>query len=625
MCGIFGIVADPARPPTREAVLDALAPLASRGPDSEGVWIDGVIAFGHRRLAVLDPTAIGDQPMISADARYVIVLNGEIYNFRELRQQVSAPVGGWRTRTDTEVVIECYRRWGAACVERFRGMFAFAIWDCENRSLFLARDRLGVKPLYVADTGSEFIFASRPSALLATGRVDQNVDPQALRLYLEAGFIPSPWSLHKGVRKLQPGCTLTLEGGRRSEWRYWDVGAFTPDPALAERSESSLLEDLDALIDRSVHARLVSDVPLGVFLSGGVDSTLVARAMKRHTAKVRAFTIGFDDEAFDESRYAMDVATRLGCEISVEMLGPEDLLALVPRYLEAYDEPLFDSSAFAVMALARSARREVTVALGGDGGDEFFGGYHYYPLMQKLASLYRMPGAMRRSLAAVVKRVPNHRMRLAAAAMAQRDPLAAFGFVRSVSKDFGPMCGPDFTQHTFSFADLLREAVGRLPPGLTAPEQAMRLDAMYTLPDDYLQKTDVGTMAFSLEAREPLLDHDLVEWALRLPTIWKLRNGSTKWLPRKLMERSVGTLHARRAKQGFSVPIDAWLRGPLKQWAEHLLLESPALERLGLDRVRIRLALDLHATRARQVHPLLWGLLVLLSHQERASRPAVSA
>ncbi len=625
MCGIFGIVADPAHLPTRASVLEALAPLASRGPDNEGVWIDGVVAFGHRRLAVLDPTAVGDQPMSSADGRYVIVLNGEIYNFRELRQQVPAPVGGWRTRTDTEVVIECYRRWGAACVERFRGMFALAIWDRENRSLFLARDRLGVKPLYVADTGSELMFASRPSALLATGRVDASVDPQALRLYLEAGFIPSPWSLHKGIRKLQPGCTLTLQDGRRSEGRYWDVAAIAPDPALAARSETHLLDDLDALIDRSVHARLVSDVPLGVFLSGGVDSTLVARAMKRHAETVRAFTIGFDEEAFDESRYATDVATRLGCKISVEMLGPEDLLALVPRYLEAYDEPLFDSSAFAVMALARGARREVTVALSGDGGDEFFGGYHYYPLMQKLASLYRMPGAMRRSLAAVVKQVPNHRMQLGAGALAQRDPLAAFGFARSVSKDFGPMCEPDVTQHTFGFSDLLREAAGRLPSGLTAAEQAMRLDAMYTLPDDYLQKTDVGTMAFSLEAREPLLDHELVEWALRLPTSWKLRNDRTKWLPRRLMERSVGKTHAQRAKQGFSVPIDAWLRGPLKQWAEHLLLESPALERLGLDRGRVRRALDLHATRARQVHPLLWGLLVLLSHEDQASRPAVSA
>ena len=625
MCGIFGIVATDASPPTKALVRAALAPLASRGPDNEGDWIDGNVAFGHRRLAVLDPTAIGDQPMLSVDGRFAIVLNGEIYNFRELRDQVPAPAGGWRSRSDTEVVLECFRKWGAACVDRFRGMFALAIWDRHERSLFLARDRLGVKPMYVAQTANHFIFASRPAAILATGLVDASVDPQALRLYLEAGFIPAPWSLHKGIRKLQPGCIMWLRQAHAQQTRYWSVEGIVPDPALVHMKEETLLDQLEVLIADSVKARTVSDVPLGVFLSGGVDSTLVTAALRKCAPKVRAFTVGFSEKAFDESGHATEVAQRLGCEIDVDRLEPGDLLKLLPQYLEAFDEPLFDSSAFAVLALARAARREVTVALGGDGGDEFFGGYHYYPLMRRLALLYRMPSSARKLLAAGVAHLPGHRMQLASGALSQRDDIGAFAFMRSVSKDFGLMCQPEIATRTFGFSDLLREAASRLPKGLSAPERAMRLDAMYTLPDAYLQKTDVATMAFSLEAREPLLDHDLVAWALRLPTSWKLRRGTTKWLPRRLVERTVGSAIAHRPKQGFSVPIDVWLRGPLKEWAEHLLLESPALDSLALDRVAIRRTWGLHCSGGREVHPLLWGLLVLLSRGDQSSRPSVNS
>jgi asparagine synthase (glutamine-hydrolysing) len=613
MCGIVGAVSTGA-PVAAEAAREAAARLAKRGPDDAGEWAEGPATLGHRRLSILDLSSTGHQPMVSADGRHVIVLNGEIYNFLDLRRELDPDERAWRSSSDTEVVLAAYARWGEDCLRRFHGMFAFAIWDRAEQRLFAARDRMGVKPFYYHAGPRGFLFASRPRALFALDpALSRALDEQAMRYYLEVGYIPAPWSIHKAVRKLPPAHCLTLDRSGLRVGRYWDFRHIAPEPAWRNRSEEDLLDELDEIVSRSVRLRMVADVPLGAFLSGGIDSTLVVAAMRKHSAQpIRSFTIGFNEPEYDESAHAARVARALGTEHQVERLGVDDLLGLVPTFHAEYDEPFFDSSAFPTLAVSRMARRHVTVSLSGDGGDELFGGYHYYRIMRGLAPLYAAPSPVRRLAAAAAGVLPGHSMKLLAAALREPDAGAAFAFARSIGKDFRGVLLPEVLARTRSLRQLFADARAAFPPVLTAAEEAMRLDATYTLPDDYLQKVDLATMAFSLEARDPLLDQDLVEWAMKLPLAWKLRRGDNKYLLRRLAYRYVPREILDRPKQGFGVPIDRWLRGPLQAWADERLGNPAVYANLPLDRSRVQQLFALHLSGARNVYPLLWAALVLL-------------
>jgi asparagine synthase (glutamine-hydrolysing) len=365
-----------------------------------------------------------------------------------------------------------------------------------------------------------------------------------------------------------------------------------------------------------VRWRLLSDVPLGAFLSGGVDSSVVVGAMRRLAAgPVETFTIGFAEPRYDESAAAAAVARHLGTEHKSEMLSVDHLLELVPLFAAEYDEPFYDISAFPTLALSRMARKHVTVALSGDGGDESFGGYHYYEIAETLGRLRRLPfrGALGRALA----RVPAHRARLLAGALAAPSGAAAFAFVRGIAKDFAPVASPELLGATRSLADWFEDEAARLPSALAPAEQGMRLDTRFTLPDDYLVKVDVASMAFSLEAREPLLDHDVVDFGMRLPLAWKLRAGRNKWLLRQLAARYVPAALLDRPKQGFVVPMDRWLRGPLRDWARERCEERALFEKLPLDAGAVRRLFALHDSGARDVHPLLWSVLALLEFARR--------
>ena len=613
MCGIVGAVSanDPV---SKQTVEKAAALLAQRGPDDSGVWAEGAASFGHRRLAILDLTQAGHQPMVSADGRYVIVLNGEIYNFLELREQLQAGDRAWRSRSDTEVVLAAYARWGADCVTRLRGMFAFAIWDRDEQRLFAARDPMGVKPFYYHSQPGKFLFASRPRALFALDpALSRELDEQALRYFLEIGYIPAPWSIHKSIRKLPPAHHLTVDAAGVKVERYWDFRHIVPEASWNTRSEEDLLDELDELVSQSVRLRMVSDVPLGAFLSGGIDSSLVVAAMRRFASQpVRSFTIGFEEPEYDESAHAGRVAEALGTTHEAEYLKVDDLLDLLPTFRFEYDEPFFDSSAFPTLAVSRMARRNVTVSLSGDGADELFGGYHYYQIMQGLDPAFRVPAGLRRVMAAGVGLIPKHSMQLLAAALREPDAGSAFAFARSIAKDFHGVLMPDVLGRTESLRQLFGKARGQFAAGLSSSEQAMRLDAAYTLPDDYLQKVDVASMAFSLEARDPLLDKNLVEWSMKLPMKWKLRRGENKYLLRRLAYRYVPKAILDRPKQGFGVPIDRWLRGPLREWAQERLEDSASYQRIPLDGRRVRELFDLHLSGARNVYPLLWAILVLV-------------
>jgi asparagine synthase (glutamine-hydrolysing) len=618
MCGITGMFNF--RSNVDSALLRrATDTLRRRGPDDSGIWVSGNVGLGHRRLSIIDLSPSGHQPMSSADGRYVIVYNGEIYNFREIRKLLGDTNFPWRSQSDTEVILASYARWGPACVERFHGMFAFAIWDCDARALFAARDRMGVKPFYYHYSSSCFAFASRPSALLALDESWSSPrDEQALRFYMEGGYIPAPYSAYQKISKLPPAHWLLIDADGLRLQRYWDFRSIPPEHSWMQRNEEDLLDELEEIVSRSVRSRLVSDVPIGAFLSGGIDSSLVVAIMaKQSPDRVKTFTIGFDEQRYDESGHADAVARELHTDHVCERMNVDDLLQLKPTFSREFDEPFFDSSAFPTMAVSRLARKHVSVSLSGDGGDELFGGYHYYKFARDLDAFYRLPVSMRSLVVSALSISSGHRMKLLSGALRQDNATDAFCFARSIAKDFGSGIEPELLRRTVGLKDLFAEAAAPFPRNLKTPEVAMRLDTFYVLPDDYLQKVDVASMAFSLESREPLLDQDLVEWAMRLPLKWKLRDGQNKYLLRKLAYRHVTKALIDRPKKGFEVPIAEWLRGPLRAWANEELGDPQNFTATPLNQNYLLQLLELHRSGARQVHPLLWAALTYLEFVRR--------
>lgn len=610
MCGIAGAVFIPISSVSADRALDKLS---SRGPDDHGVFRGNGATFIHARLSVIDLSEQAAQPMVSSCGRYVVVFNGEIYNYQELRRRLASGYA-FTSQSDTEVILAYFAKYGAKALDHLRGMFAFAIWDKEKDELFVARDRLGVKPLYFATIGKGFAFASRPQALCAlVPGLNRSIDKQALRYFLEAGYVPAPYSIYEGVRKLEPGHYLTVTSQGLNKTRYWSADHIGTDQSLIGAKEETLLDELDSLIDESVRLRMVSDVPLGAFLSGGIDSSLVAAYMMKHTKEpVRTFTIGFQDKAFDESHFAASVAAHLGTEHTCETLAVDDLLDLMPTFIKQYDEPFFDYSAFPVMAVSRLARRSVTVSLSGDGGDEAFGGYHYYRMMAGLERAHHLPAGVRKLAGAALQHAPIQRMRWIGQVVAANGAAPAYAFMRGVIKDASYLMRPSLLAETQPLSHLFAQRASMLHEDLSYAEIGMRLDLAYTLPDDYLQKVDVGSMAFSLEARDPLLDHTLIEWAAKLPICWKLRSGTNKYLLRKLAYRYVPREILDRPKMGFGVPMAQWLRGGLRTWGESLLADDDAFSALELDAQAVRSLWVAHQSNTLQAHTALWSVLVML-------------
>ena len=621
MCGIVGVYQKEGHLPDPLLFGRCIDKLKSRGPDDAGAWSDSMVRLGHRRLSVVDLSVAGHQPMQSHDGRYLIVFNGEIYNHAQLRPLLD-PVGGWRSGSDTETLLEAFRKWGADCLGRLNGMFAFAIWDKEARRLFLARDRMGVKPLYYAHCNRIFAFGSRPGVVVPlAGPAAQELDPEALRLYLELGYIPAPRSYYRHVRKLRPGHYAWVDEFGVRVARYWDYRQIPPDLTLLQRPEGELVEELDALIRDSVRLRLMSDVPFGAFLSGGVDSAMIVAAMKASGVSMpKTFTIAFKETAYNEGPQAASIAAAIGVEHVSETLSVEDLLGMLPLYVDQFDEPFADSSSFPTMAVARLARSHVTVALTGDAGDELFGGYHYYPLADNLARVAGWPRPLKSMLKATLGAVPSHRAKLLAAVLRLDGGVGAFNFLRSFGKDFAPLITTSVLEQTNSSRELFEEFAGSFAMDLTDAEIGMRLDTGFVLPNGYLHKVDVATMAFSLEARCPFTDYRLVEWSMRLPVAYKLRGQHTKYLLKKALCRYLPAEQVYRKKRGFGVPTAEWLRGPLRSWANDLLHDESILSRLPLERDRLTKLFALHTSGARDAHPLLWAVLMLLCFVARHDR-----
>jgi len=602
VCGLTGFL-QPAGfdPAAATAQATAMATrIAHRGPDDAGAWVDGAagIALAHRRLSILDLSPAGHQPMASASGRWVLAYNGEVYNHLELRRELEA--GGaapaWRGHSDTETLLAAIEAWGVeTTLKRSVGMFALALWDRQRRELWLARDRLGEKPLYYGWQGDTFLFGSELHALRAHPAFAGGIDRGALALLLRHNYVPAPYSIHPDISKLPPGNWLRIGPDRRDAKpvAYWSL-AEVAERGMASPfagSEEDAVEQLAELMGAAVRGQRVADVPLGALLSGGIDSTLVTALMQAQASQpVRTFTIGFEEGAYDEAVHARAVAAHLGTQHTELRLTGADALALVPRLPAMYDEPFADSSQLPTHLVMQLARQHVTVGLSGDAGDEMFGGYNRYFLGPKAWSrIGWMPLVMRRAVGAGLTALPASTLNRWLGPLARRAGIALPG-------DKAHKLGARL-RHVRDPDDLYVSLVsewpnpaglvlgGFMPPNLLDDRsrwprladpvaRMMALDGLTYMPDDILVKVDRASMAVSLETRAPFLDRDVVEFAWSLPMSMKLRDGRGKWLLRQLLDRHVPRELVERPKMGFGIPLDDWLRGPLRDWAEALLDET---------------------------------------------------
>ena len=662
MCGIAGILTS--RRLERSSVAAMTAPIAHRGPDDEGVWIDAEagVGLGHRRLSIIDLSPLGHQPMESRDGRWVLSYNGEIYNHAELRAELEASGGGaggngvsWRGHSDTETLVECVAAWGlAATLSKSVGMFALALWDKRERTLLLARDRFGEKPLYYGWSGGDFVFASELKAIKAHPRFDNAIARRALRLLAARTYIPAPLSIYEHIFKLEPGCILSVapeaartalaeapaegrpEGGLKLDryWSYRDVmrEGFA-DPI---EDEGEALERLEQVLAGAIRGQAVADVPVGAFLSGGIDSsTVVALYQKYSSIPVRTFSIGFAEAGFNEAEYAKKVAAHLGTVHDERYVTVEETRDVIPLLPAMYDEPFADSSQIPTHLVSRFAREQVTVALSGDGGDELFAGYNRHFAAPKLwQRLQALPRPVRALIGPPLSQLPAGVWN-AASRMLARPTQPHFGTkvqkalrIAGSARTFDDVYTSFLDEWSFEDSPVRGGGTGQdglpfdldLAPGAPDALRMMYCDAMSYLPDDILCKVDRAAMAVSLETRVPFLDHRVAELAARIPIAMKVKGGKGKHILRELLYREAPRALFERPKAGFAIPIGEWIRGPLRPWAEDLL-NRDRLKREGFfDADTVHRRWQQHLRKELDATPSLWAVLMFQAwHAENGS------
>ncbi|MDB5699033.1 MAG: asnB [Alphaproteobacteria bacterium] len=645
MCGLAGILGAGSRNP--DLLQEMAGSLAHRGPDDQGIWRDDEagIGFAHRRLAIVDLSPMGHQPMKSGDERLVLAFNGEIYNHQALRAMLEAERQvAWRGHSDTETLIEAIAAWGLEkALQRAVGMFALALWDRRTRTLQLARDRFGEKPLYYGWVGGDFVFASELKALRKHPRFDNEIDRRALRLLAARAYIPAPFSIYERIFKLEPGCVLAVDreapeqpsstptgegsasGPLRLE-RYWSYRqAVTAGVANPFTDEREALEQLEAVLAQSIDGQAVADVPVGAFLSGGIDSSTVVALYQAHSpGRVKTFSIGFEEAGFDEAVYAKEVARHFGTEHHEHYVTSREAQQVIPALPAMFDEPFADSSQIPTHLVSVLARGFVTVALSGDGGDELFGGYNRYIATSRLwGHLQRLPRPLRAALGGGMALVPPAVWNGLAAASGRRP--AFFGTkVQKMARTIRDCSTLDDVVATF-----LDEWAGKHSPvlphaappteggfdmdiGLGAPDVArmMYCDAVSSLPDDILCKVDRAAMAVSLETRVPFLDHRVAELAARIPLSMKISNGNGKLILRRLLYKHAPERLFARPKAGFAVPVGEWIKDPLRDWAEGLI-EPARLKNDGFfDPDMVRTRWNSHLAGQRDSTQALWTVLM---------------
>jgi asparagine synthase (glutamine-hydrolysing) len=621
MCGICGIVfADAARPAPPGAIERMNGALAHRGPDDSGVFAEPGVALAHRRLAIIDLSPAGHQPMANEDGSLQIVFNGEIYNYRDLRPDLERAGHLFRSHSDTEVILHLYEERGERCLEALRGMFAFAIWDRRRRRLFAARDRVGKKPLvYAHSAGGDLAFSSELASLVEAPGFAREVDEVALHHYLTYQFVPAPRTIWSGAKKLEPAHFLVWEGGRARTERWWDLRYV---PKLRLGSLAAYQRRFLEIFREAVRVRLVSDVPLGAFLSGGVDSSAVVATMSREASgPVRTFSIGFPEADYDEVRYARMVAERYGTRHTELVVEPR-ALAVLPKLVRHYGEPFGDSSAVPTWHVAELTRRSVTVALSGDGGDEGFGGYQRYLADRLIAGYLRLPralreGVLRRAVGALPgPRRPRGLVGRLKRFVATADPSRERQYVRYLcifaNEAKAALLSPAFAARTAGVDSVaLVEEWYRRADAPAFLDRTLFVDTHLYLPDDILVKVDIASMGNALETRAPFLDHELLEFAAACPPGLKLRGTTGKFLVKKALEPHLPREVLYRRKMGFGMPVAEWFRGELGELAGDLLLSPRALQRGYFRREALERLFDEHRSLAQDHGYRLWTLLFL--------------
>jgi len=640
MCGFSGFISKNVISDTCQNMLNQLI---HRGPDDSGIWMDkemGVV-LGHRRLSIQDLSSLGHQPMQSASGRYVVAYNGEIYNFKVLQVELEKKGYVFRGHSDTEVLLAAMEAWGIeAALQSFSGMFAFALWDNHERVLTLARDRLGEKPLYYGWQNNTFLFGSELKALKAHPDWQGEINRDALALYMRHNYIPAPYSIYEGIRKLMPGTFIQLKAGKLSDpVAYWEAKSVAEegvkDPLTL--ADDQAVQSLDGLLRQSIQEKMIADVPLGAFLSGGIDSSAIVALMQEESSQVvKTFTIGFHEQGYNEAEHAKAVAKHLGTEHTEMYVTSQQAMDVIPKLPTLYDEPFADSSQIPTFLVSEMTKQHVTVALSGDGGDELFCGYSRYFLANSLQQkLSRMPSSLRGMTAAAIRALPC------------KGWDAAFGWLSPALSHYGRK--GSVGDKMYKAAELLASnasgglyrrmvshwkqpcdiVIGASEP-LTALTNKDRwadlddfmqrmqfLDTVSYLPDDILVKVDRAAMGVSLETRVPFLDHRVVEFAWRVPMHQKVRNGHGKWLLRQVLYQYVPKEMIDRPKMGFGIPIDQWLRGALRDWAEELLNEQ-RLQQEGFFNVQaVRQKWGEHLSGERNWQYLLWDVLMFQAWLEK--------
>ena len=636
MCGIAGSLG---RSSVTSSSVDAvgrmIAALLHRGPDDGGVWSDGEqVCLGSRRLAIIDLSGAGHQPMASPSGRHVIVLNGEIYNHADLRRRLvdDGLAPSWRGNSDTEVLVAAIDAWGIeATLAAAVGMFAFAVWDRERRTLTLARDRLGEKPLHYGRFGDAWLFGSEIKALAAHPRFHRTIDPDALADFMTQSYVSAPHSIYRGVCKLAPGAfvTLSADSAAAHESVYWSAPEVAARPRLQFDRPDDAVDALEALLTDAVGRQMIADRPLGALLSGGIDSSSIVALMVKHRASaIETFSIGFSESAFNEAHHAAQVARHFGTTHSELYVDANDVRDTIPLLPQIYDEPFADVSQIPTFLVSRLAGRSVTVALTGDGGDELFGGYPRYAMGARLWPVVnRVPRWLRPTLASVMGSTPGFIDNAFGWAF-PHDEVSGIRGLRPAQKaaKLGHALGSADLDalHRRLLAPWVGMSLVRNPartrkppihelPLTTVEEDFMLRDIAGYLPDDILAKIDRASMAVSLESRAPLLDHRIVEFALRLPYEYKFREGTSKWLLREMLYRHIPRQLVDRPKMGFEMPIASWLRGPLKAWAFDLLASSHSDAADMLDLRALRRLLERHVSGIGDGHQPLWTALMYLN------------
>jgi asparagine synthase (glutamine-hydrolysing) len=634
MCGITGFYSflpGASRSALHVIGKNMVASLAHRGPDHEALWQDPdtPLLLAHRRLSIIDLSTDGNQPMSSASGRYVIVYNGEIYNYRDLQKEMENTGTVFRGRSDTEVFLAAVERWGVnLALQKINGMFAFALWDRRERRLHLVRDRLGKKPLYVGWAGKALVFASELKALRDHPDFVPAMNNSALSLYMRYGFVSAPHSIYQNVWSLPAGFRLTLEIEKLQPGKaladlmepYWHHLRTLEEARVKteHKKESHVIEEFENLLTTCVQDRLLSDVPLGAFLSGGIDSSAVVAIMQKSSSMpVKTYTVGFSEQGFDEAAHARKIAAHLGTDHHETILSAQDALDIVPKLAEIYDEPFADISAIPTCLVSRFARRDVTVALSGDGGDEMLGGYTRHFTGPKIRARMRLvPKPLRHMMGAAIHNISPARWN----ALKQSHPqfgahmhkLSSILSLDSEDDIYKRLLTrwpvPPLTQDSPAF--LLSDMSDWKASGLSFSENMMYWDALNYLPNDILVKVDRASMAASLETRAPLLDRRIYEYVWQLPVRYKIRGRNGKWLLREVLKRHVPPALFERPKQGFNMPVDAWLRGPLRDWAQDLLGEYRLDEQPYLDGEAIRKTWHAHLAGHGNHGDALWTVLM---------------